>query len=88
DGLSMKDWRGGRDVSFNIISSRACTVAAKVVGKVLLSINCEFIGMSFPVPTVDVSVVDLTLRLEQKATYKQIKRLAGPNIRRLEELKP
>ncbi|GKC85772.1 glyceraldehyde-3-phosphate dehydrogenase, cytosolic [Tanacetum coccineum] len=71
DGPSMKDWRGGRAASFNIIPSS--TGAAKAVGKVLPSFNGKLTGMSFRVPTVDVSVVDLTVRLEKKATYKQIK---------------
>ncbi|MCL7033112.1 hypothetical protein MKW94_023813 [Papaver nudicaule] len=71
DGPSNKDWRGGRAASFNIIPSS--TGAAKVVGKVLPALNGKLTGMSFCVPTVDVSVVDLTLRLEKKATYDQIK---------------
>nr|GEZ25992.1 glyceraldehyde-3-phosphate dehydrogenase [Tanacetum cinerariifolium] len=71
DGPSMKDWRGGRAASFNIIPSS--TGAAKAVGKVLPSLNGKLTGMSFRVPTVDVSVVDLTVRLEKKATYEQIK---------------
>ncbi|KAK3225153.1 hypothetical protein Dsin_005015 [Dipteronia sinensis] len=71
DGPSMKDWRGGRAASFNIIPSS--TGAAKAVGKVLPSLNGKLTGMSFRVPTVDVSVVDLTVRLEKKATYEDIK---------------
>ncbi|CAM8950825.1 unnamed protein product [Rhodiola kirilowii] len=71
DGPSMKDWRGGRAASFNIIPSS--TGAAKAVGKVLPSLNGKLTGMSFRVPTVDVSVVDLTVRLEKKATYEEIK---------------
>ncbi|KAL4573866.1 hypothetical protein LXL04_020686 [Taraxacum kok-saghyz] len=71
DGPSMKDWRGGRAASFNIIPSS--TGAAKAVGKVLPALNGKLTGMSFRVPTVDVSVVDLTVRLEKKATYEQIK---------------
>ncbi|GJW64272.1 glyceraldehyde-3-phosphate dehydrogenase, cytosolic [Tanacetum coccineum] len=71
DGPSMKDWKGGRATSFNIIPSS--TRAAKAVGKVLPSLNGKLTGMSFRVPTVDVSVVDLTVRLEKKATYEQIK---------------
>ncbi|KAE8694135.1 Glyceraldehyde-3-phosphate dehydrogenase 3, cytosolic [Hibiscus syriacus] len=61
DGPSMKDWRGGRAASFNIIPSS--TGAAKAVGKVLPSLNGKFTGMAFRVPTVDVSVVDLTIML-------------------------
>ena len=71
DGPSAKDWRGGRAASFNIIPSS--TGAAKAVGKVLPALNGKLTGMSFRVPTVDVSVVDLTVRLEKAATYEQIK---------------
>jgi glyceraldehyde 3-phosphate dehydrogenase len=71
DGPSMKDWRGGRAASFNIIPSS--TGAAKAVGKVLPALNGKLTGMAFRVPTVDVSVVDLTVRLEKAATYEQIK---------------
>ncbi|KAL0327342.1 UNVERIFIED_CONTAM: Glyceraldehyde-3-phosphate dehydrogenase GAPC1, cytosolic [Sesamum angustifolium] len=71
DGPSMKDWRGGRAASFNIIPSS--TGAAKAVGKVLPALNGKLTGMSFRVPTVDVSVVDLTVRLEKEATYEEIK---------------
>ncbi|XP_071716192.1 glyceraldehyde-3-phosphate dehydrogenase, cytosolic-like [Rutidosis leptorrhynchoides] len=71
DGPSSKDWRGGRAASFNIIPSS--TGAAKAVGKVLPALNGKLTGMAFRVPTVDVSVVDLTVRLEKKATYEQIK---------------
>ncbi|KAM7268939.1 hypothetical protein ACFE04_011105 [Oxalis oulophora] len=71
DGPSMKDWRGGRAASFNIIPSS--TGAAKAVGKVLPALNGKLTGMAFRVPTVDVSVVDLTVRLEKKATYEDIK---------------
>jgi glyceraldehyde 3-phosphate dehydrogenase len=71
DGPSSKDWRGGRAASFNIIPSS--TGAAKAVGKVLPALNGKLTGMSFRVPTVDVSVVDLTVRLEKEATYDQIK---------------
>lgn len=71
DGPSMKDWRGGRAASFNIIPSS--TGAAKAVGKVLPALNGKLTGMAFRVPTVDVSVVDLTVRLEKKATYDQVK---------------
>ncbi|GMN49151.1 hypothetical protein TIFTF001_018323 [Ficus carica] len=71
DGPSSKDWRGGRAASFNIIPSS--TGAAKAVGKVLPSLNGKLTGMSFRVPTVDVSVVDLTVRLQKAATYDEIK---------------
>ncbi|GMH21533.1 hypothetical protein Nepgr_023375 [Nepenthes gracilis] len=71
DGPSMKDWRGGRAASFNIIPSS--TGAAKAVGKVLPALNGKLTGMAFRVPTIDVSVVDLTVRLEKPATYDQIK---------------
>ncbi|NP_001310799.1 glyceraldehyde-3-phosphate dehydrogenase, cytosolic-like [Ziziphus jujuba] len=71
DGPSSKDWRGGRAASFNIIPSS--TGAAKAVGKVLPSLNGKLTGMAFRVPTVDVSVVDLTVRLSKPATYEQIK---------------
>ncbi|KAK4376993.1 hypothetical protein RND71_003289 [Anisodus tanguticus] len=71
DGPSMKDWRGGRAASFNIIPSS--TGAAKAVGKVLPVLNGKLTGMAFRVPTVDVSVVDLTVRLEKEATYEDIK---------------
>nr|AAB51592.1 glyceraldehyde 3-phosphate dehydrogenase [Solanum lycopersicum] len=71
DGPSAKDWRGGRAASFNIIPSS--TGAAKAVGKVLPALNGKLTGMAFRVPTVDVSVVDLTVRLEKEATYDEIK---------------
>ncbi|CAH9077662.1 unnamed protein product [Cuscuta epithymum] len=71
DGPSMKDWRGGRAASFNIIPSS--TGAAKAVGKVLPALNGKLTGMAFRVPTVDVSVVDLTVRTEKEATYEEIK---------------
>ncbi|XP_030530915.2 glyceraldehyde-3-phosphate dehydrogenase, cytosolic [Rhodamnia argentea] len=71
DGPSMKDWRGGRAASFNIIPSS--TGAAKAVGKVLPPLNGKLTGMAFRVPTVDVSVVDLTVRLEKAASYDEIK---------------
>ncbi|CAL5399271.1 unnamed protein product [Camellia sinensis] len=70
DGPSSKDWRGGRVASFNIIPSS--TGAAKF-GKVLPALNGKLTGMAFRVPTVDVSVVDLTVRLEKGASYQQIK---------------
>ncbi|XP_043705890.1 glyceraldehyde-3-phosphate dehydrogenase, cytosolic [Telopea speciosissima] len=71
DGPSSKDWRGGRAASFNIIPSS--TGAAKAVGKVLPQLNGKLTGMAFRVPTVDVSVVDLTVRLEKGASYEKIK---------------
>lgn len=71
DGPSKKDWRGGRAASANIIPSS--TGAAKAVGKVIPELNGKLTGMSFRVPTIDVSVVDLTCRLEKKATYEEIK---------------
>lgn len=71
DGPSKKDWRGGRAASANIIPSS--TGAAKAVGKVIPHLNGKLTGMSFRVPTIDVSVVDLTCRLEKPATYEEIK---------------
>ncbi|XWS23972.1 hypothetical protein CRYUN_Cryun28dG0061500 [Craigia yunnanensis] len=71
DGPSMKDLRGGRAASFNIIPNS--TGVAKAVGKVLPALNGKFTGMAFRVPTVDVSVVDLTVRLEKSASYNDIK---------------
>lgn len=70
DGPSMKDWRGGRAALNNIIPSS--TGAAKAVGKVIPSLNGKLTGMSFRVPTVDVSVVDLTVRLEKPTSYDEI----------------
>ncbi|MCF8489173.1 MAG: type I glyceraldehyde-3-phosphate dehydrogenase, partial [Rhodospirillum sp.] len=70
DGPSMKDWRGGRGILENIIPSS--TGAAKAVGKVLPELNGKLTGMSFRVPTSDVSVVDLTVELEKPATYAEI----------------
>ena len=70
DGPSMKDWRGGRPASGNIIPSS--TGAAKAVGKVIPSLNGKLTGMSLRVPTLDVSVVDLTCTLAKDATYDEI----------------
>ena len=71
DGPSMKDWRGGRSILGNIIPSS--TGAAKAVGKVIPEMNGKLTGMSFRVPTADVSVVDLTCRLEKACTYEDVK---------------
>ncbi|MBP7369181.1 MAG: type I glyceraldehyde-3-phosphate dehydrogenase, partial [Paludibacteraceae bacterium] len=71
DAPSNKDWRGGRSILNNIIPSS--TGAAKAVGKVIPSLNGKLTGMSMRVPTADVSVVDLTVRLEKAATYEEIK---------------
>jgi glyceraldehyde 3-phosphate dehydrogenase len=71
DGPSSKDWRGGRAANTNIIPSS--TGAAKAVGKVLPELNGKLTGMSFRVPTTDVSVVDLTVRLAKPASYDAIK---------------
>ena len=70
DGPSKKDWRGGRAASGNIIPSS--TGAAKAVGKVIPELNGKLTGMSMRVPTLDVSVVDLTVNLEKPATYDEI----------------
>ena len=70
DGPSKKDWRGGRAATYNIIPSS--TGAAKAVGKVIPSLNGKLTGMSFRVPTLDVSVVDLTCRLEKGVSYEEI----------------
>ena len=70
DGPSRKDWRGGRAASVNIIPSS--TGAAKAVGKVIPSLNGKLTGMSFRVPTVDVSVVDLTVKVAKETTYDEI----------------
>ena len=70
DGPSMKDWRGGRSSIHNIIHSS--TGAAKAVGKVIPSMDGKLTGMAFRVPTMDVSVVDLTVKLEKPASYEDI----------------
>jgi len=71
DGPSNKDWRGGRTAATNIIPSS--TGAAKAVGKVIPELNGKLTGMAFRVPTADVSVVDLTVRLAKSAKYEDIK---------------
>ena len=70
DGASLKDWRGGRAATGNIIPSS--TGAAKAVGKVIPALSGKLTGMSMRVPTLDVSVVDLTVNLEKSATYEEI----------------
>ena len=70
DGASLKDWRGGRAATGNIIPSS--TGAAKAVGKVIPELNGKLTGMSMRVPTLDVSVVDLTVKLAKPATYEDI----------------
>ena len=70
DGPSKKDWRGGRAASTNIIPSS--TGAAKAVGEVIPALKGKLTGMSFRVPTVNVSVVDLTVKLSKAATYEEI----------------
>ncbi len=72
DAPSKKDWRGGRSILGNIIPSS--TGAAKAVGKVIPALNGKLTGMAFRVPTADVSVVDLTVRLEKGASYEDIKK--------------
>jgi glyceraldehyde 3-phosphate dehydrogenase len=72
DGPSNKDWRGGRAASGNIIPSS--TGAAKAVTKVIPELKGKLTGMSFRVPTLNVSVVDLTCRLEKATTYEDIKK--------------
>merc|ERR1719326_109863 len=71
DGPSAKDWRGGRGACYNIIPSS--TGAAKAVGKVIPDLNGKLTGMSFRVPTANVSVVDLTCKLKTNASYDTIK---------------
>jgi glyceraldehyde 3-phosphate dehydrogenase len=73
DGPSSKDWRGGRSALHNIIPSS--TGAAKAVGKVIPSLNGKLTGMSFRVPLMDVSVVDLTVNIKKSATYEEICRV-------------
>ncbi|WP_312555313.1 type I glyceraldehyde-3-phosphate dehydrogenase [Empedobacter brevis] len=73
DGPSKKDWRGGRSAMVNIIPSS--TGAAKAVGKVIPELNGKLTGMSFRVPTVDVSVVDLTVKLAKETNYDEIKKV-------------
>ena len=70
DGPSQKDWRGGRAACYNIIPSS--TGAAKAVGKVIPALNGKLTGMSFRVPTANVSVVDLTARLDKGADYETV----------------
>lgn len=70
DGPSAKDWRGGRGAGQNIIPSS--TGAAKAVGKVIPALNGKLTGMAFRVPTPDVSVVDLTVRLAKETSYAEI----------------
>jgi len=72
DGPSAKDWRGGRSAAANIIPSS--TGAAKAVGKVIPDLNGKLTGMAFRVPTVNVSVVDLTARIKKPASYDAIKK--------------
>jgi len=70
DGPSAKDWRGGRSAGVNIIPSS--TGAAKAVGKVIPELAGKLTGMAFRVPTIDVSVVDLTVKLKKSTTYENI----------------
>ncbi len=73
DGPSRKDWRGGRSALLNIIP--ASTGAAKAVTKVIPALEGKLTGMAFRVPTADVSVVDLTVRLEKETSYEEIKKV-------------
>ncbi len=73
DGPSRKDWRGGRSALLNIIPSS--TGAAKAVGKVIPELNGKLTGMAFRVPTADVSVVDLTVKLEKETSYDEVKKV-------------
>ena len=73
DGSSKKDWRGGRAAAANIIPSS--TGAAKAVGKVIPELNGKLTGMAFRVPTIDSSVVDLTVNLKTSTTYEEICRV-------------
>merc|ERR1712224_177637 len=70
DGTSKKDWRGGRAASGNIIPSS--TGAAKAVAKVVPEVKGKLTGMAFRVPTIDVSVVDVTCELDKETTYEEI----------------
>ena len=83
DGPSNKDWRGGRGILENIIPSS--TGAAKAVGKVIPELNKKLTGMSFRVPTSDVSVVDLTVELNKEATLRRDLRCDEGRIRRRHE---